>query len=217
MRYASADDSSIPIGVPQYLPAALTRYLPAWAETLLLEESNGSIHPWLAASWDIRADESRVIFNLRDDVYFHDGSKFNAEVAKWNIDLMIETRIMNPAVTGANVLDEYTLEVTLAGFTNAVLPIFASHSFCFISMEYFLEHGEEHARLNPVGSGAFTVLEQNRGQSIIYVRNDNYWIPDRPFLDRVEFVQMTDVMTQSAAVMSPNPNDRVDVLMSNNP
>jgi peptide/nickel transport system substrate-binding protein len=216
VRWASTADSSIPLGLPPYLPSALTTLQPPWAECLLIEHTDATIYPFLAKEWDIKQEESKVIFTLRDDVYFSDGSKFNAEAVKWNIDFFIETKLMNPAVTGANVLGEYVVEVTLAGYTNAVLPIFASHSFCMASMEYCMKNGEDKAKENPVGTGAFLVSEHTPGIGIHFSRNDNYWQPGKPYLDTIEFVEMRDLMTQSAAVMSNNPGDRVDSLATTN-
>jgi len=212
MRWASSADSSLQLGLPQFLPSSLTTLLPPWAECLLLEASDGSIHPFLATEWDIQIENSKVIFTLRDDVYFTDGSQFNAEVVKWNIDLAIETKIMNPAVIGAEVVSEFEVAVLLSGYTNAVLPILASHSFCMVSKENYDKLGEEEARNNPVGTGPFIVTEFVPGQKIVYTRNDNYWQEGKPYLDAIEFVSITDVMTQNAAVLTDDPLSKVDVL-----
>ena len=49
----------------------------------LLRQNNetGEIEPCLAESWEY-VDDCTVRFHLRDDVYFHDGSKFTAEDVK---------------------------------------------------------------------------------------------------------------------------------------
>ena len=45
------------------------------------------LRPELAESWD-RADDRTFVFRLRKGVTFHDGSDFNSDVAKWNLDRM---------------------------------------------------------------------------------------------------------------------------------
>ena len=42
--------------------------------------------PGLATEWHTEKNDKRLIFTLRKGVLFHDGSKFDAAVAKWNID-----------------------------------------------------------------------------------------------------------------------------------
>src|SRR5580700_5322982 len=42
--------------------------------------------PWLAKSWEISPDGRSYTFKLRDDVHFHDGTRFDAEAVKFNLD-----------------------------------------------------------------------------------------------------------------------------------
>jgi ABC-type transport system substrate-binding protein len=44
------------------------------------------IVPGLASEWQVEKKGRRVIFVLRKGVRFHDGSRFDAQVAKWNLD-----------------------------------------------------------------------------------------------------------------------------------
>ena len=51
------------------------------------------IEPDLATSWDVLDGGRTYVFHLQEGVKFHDGTDFNAQVAKWNID-----RICDPEV-----------------------------------------------------------------------------------------------------------------------
>src|SRR6266516_1927627 len=55
-------------------------------DSLVRVDPTGKIIPWLADKWDTSADGKQVTFTLRKDVKFHDGSPFDAESVKWNID-----------------------------------------------------------------------------------------------------------------------------------
>jgi peptide/nickel transport system substrate-binding protein len=59
-------------------------------ETLLRGNNQGKILPWLAESYKVADDQKSITFNLGKGVKFHDGSDFNAEVAKWNLDNFIQ-------------------------------------------------------------------------------------------------------------------------------
>ncbi len=72
-------------------------------EGLIWQDTEGNYRPLLAESWTIHARPDGVSaagpnqggvaaieFQLREGVTFHDGSAFNASVAKWNIDRVIQ-------------------------------------------------------------------------------------------------------------------------------
>ena len=71
-------------------------------EGLLTQDENLEIVGQLAEDWE-QVDEVTWEFTLREDVTFHDGSEFNAEVVKANID-----RIQDPAVASPR---EFLLEM----------------------------------------------------------------------------------------------------------
>ncbi len=51
------------------------------------------IVPELATSWEVLDEGKTYVFHLEEGVTFHDGTEFDAQVAKWNID-----RILDPDV-----------------------------------------------------------------------------------------------------------------------
>src|SRR2546427_10288095 len=55
-------------------------------DSLVRVDPKGNIIPWLAEKWEFSSDGKTVTFTLRTDVKFHDGTVFDAESVKWNID-----------------------------------------------------------------------------------------------------------------------------------
>src|SRR5688572_6165424 len=55
-------------------------------DSLVRIDESGKIVPWLAEKWETAADGKSVTYSLRKDVKYHDGSPFDAESVKWNID-----------------------------------------------------------------------------------------------------------------------------------
>ena len=68
--------------------------------------------PWLATDWDITNDMKTYTFQLQEGVMFHDGTPWNADACKWNVELQIlegGSATFNE-IESVNALDEYTVE-----------------------------------------------------------------------------------------------------------
>ena len=74
------------------------------------------LQPGLATDWEM-VDDLTWQFDLREDVTFHDGSEFNADVVKANFDRILDEDIASPRaflyemVEEINVVDDYTIEL----------------------------------------------------------------------------------------------------------
>jgi ABC-type transport system substrate-binding protein len=60
-------------------------------DTLIYQNVDGSFLPGLAERWEVSDDGLVYTFYLRQDVKFHDGTPFDAQAVKFNLD-----RIVNP-------------------------------------------------------------------------------------------------------------------------
>ena len=67
------------------------QYLRCAYESLLYYDEAGNIVGQLASEWEADADTATLTFKLVDGVNFADGTPFNAEAVKWNIEKYIET------------------------------------------------------------------------------------------------------------------------------
>ena len=59
-------------------------------DTLVKQQPLGVYHPGLATDWSVSDDATEYVFNLRDDVTFHDGTPFNAEAVKYTFDRIVD-------------------------------------------------------------------------------------------------------------------------------
>ncbi|MCL1805990.1 MAG: ABC transporter substrate-binding protein [Clostridiales bacterium] len=182
-------------------------------EGLVRETTGGEIVPWLCESFEPDEVNSEIRFKLRKDVKFLDGSPLTGEVVEWNITKAKEHGDLNPAILGAEARGEHEVALILDGYSNAILNMLASQAYDLASKENYDKNGVEQAREYPVTTGPFKLKERVPGYRIVYERNDNYWIEGYPFLDGVELVQITDVMTQNATMLSTG-DDAGDVLNS---
>ncbi|WP_020006999.1 glutathione ABC transporter substrate-binding protein [Salinicoccus albus] len=85
-------------------------------EGLVDLDENLEAVPALATEWE-QVDDTTWEFTLREGVTFHDGSEFNAEVVKANIDRLQDAATASPRafmldmVSEVNVVDDYTVEI----------------------------------------------------------------------------------------------------------
>lgn len=71
------------------------------SDPLLILAPNGEYQPALAERWELSEDGKSWTFYLRDDVYFQDGTPFNAEAVKYNFE-----RVKDPALGSAQLSDD---------------------------------------------------------------------------------------------------------------
>lgn len=149
-------------------------------EPLLELTPSGQIVPHLAESYHVSPDGRVWTLHLRQGVTFHDGTPFNAEAVKYNIERIIDPAnavtfaFLINAISEVRVVDEYTVQlVTDEPFAPMINHL--THSATGMQSPTAMEmYGEDYA-LNPVGTGPFVFKEWVAGDQITLVRNENYW------------------------------------------
>ena len=176
--------------------------------------------PALAHRWYPNPeDNTEWIFELRDDVYFHDGSKFTADAVIWNLEkLFVEDAPQYdlqqrgavgwrlPGLSTWRKIDDYTVAIGDAG-PNSLIP--EQVVFMHISSPAHWEAvggWAEFAR-NPSGTGPFRVVEIVPRERAVLERNDNYYEESRiPKLDQVILVPLPESSTRTSALLSGQVN-----------
>ncbi|MFZ7102065.1 MAG: nickel ABC transporter substrate-binding protein [Peptococcaceae bacterium] len=212
---SSADDTLV-LAVPSDVGPinghtyASQMYAQNWLyDNLTLWEDN-QVKPGLAESWDISEDGKEYTFHLRQGVTFTDGSKWNAEIAKKNIDAVLLHKEdhswleMLNQLKSAEVEDEYTLKLTLE---HAYYPFLQELSLvrplAFMAAACFPESGDTYKDgiSEPIGTGKLELAEYKAGEYAVFARNDDYWGEKVNFkYVRVEVIP--DANTQVAALKS---------------
>ena len=154
-------------------------------ETLLARDNDAKIIPSLAESYS-SVNDTTWRFVLRKGVKFHNGEDFNADAAAFSVNRIVNkdyktlrtSYIAN--ITGAKVVDPYTVDVTTNG-VNAVLPIQMT-SLAMVPPKAAAEatFGEK-----PVGTGPYQFVSWDRGRQITAKRFDGYWGTKPPTVDFV--------------------------------
>ncbi len=175
-------------------------------ETLFELTPEGEIVPHLASGFELSDDGLTLTLNIREGVVFHDGTPLTAEIVKGSIDRFLDEelaftfRFLLDPVSNVEVLDEYTVELTLV---DRFAPLFAhlTHSSTGIVLPAAVEqHGEEF-NANPVGTGPFSFVSWQRNEAIELARFDDYW-GDVAQVDAVRFITVPENTTRMAMVES---------------
>jgi len=85
------------------------------AMEMLVKITNKSVsEPQLATSWDVSPDGMAYTFNLRKGVKFHDGSDFDAQAAKFNLDFWLTAKgATMRSLKSVDIIDKNTIRVNL--------------------------------------------------------------------------------------------------------
>jgi peptide/nickel transport system substrate-binding protein len=169
------------------------------------QNSLQSIVPDLATSWSWNEEGTKLTFPLRQGVKWHDGKPFTAKDVECTWNLIVgkssEKLRVNPRKSWYNNLEQVTTngdyEVTfhLKRPQPAFLTILASG----YSPIYPCHIPARDMRGRPIGTGPFKFVEFKPNEYVKVTRNPNYWKPDRPYLDGIEYTIMKNLSTATLA------------------
>jgi len=163
-------------------------------------KGSGKVIPWLATAWQYNADYTTLTFTLRKGVKFHDGTDFNATAAKFSLDLVLNSTLVDlKTVSSIDAVDDSTLRLNLKTYDSALLISLASYLCPMVSPTAVQSMGKDAAMLHPVGTGPFKFVSYTRDVSIKYEKFTGYWQPGKPYLDALEIDLIADPVTQLAS------------------
>ena len=174
-------------------------------ESLVKIDASLKIKPGLATAWQY-TDPTTLQFTLRQGVKFHDGTDFNADAVKFNIDRIL-TAASSPrkselaSVKSVEVKDASTVIFHLKKPDAALLAQLVDRAGMILSPAA-IQKGGAGFTLAPVGAGTgpFEFVEWKRDDHLTLKKNPNYWVPGRPYLDEVIYRPITDSNAALAAL-----------------
>jgi peptide/nickel transport system substrate-binding protein len=163
--------------------------------------------PSLAKSWDIAPDGKTITFRLRDDVTFHNGKPFtSADVQYSYMEILKKYHPTAPVLlaelTSIDTPDPYTAVMNLANPAPYIMKAMSSRDLPIICKSAFegTDPLNNPTANKPIGTGPFRFGQWERGQFIRLDRNDKYWKPGLPYLNRIVARFIPDAATRSAAM-----------------
>lgn len=162
-------------------------------EGLYKFDYEGNLNPCLATDVEISDDASVYTFTIRDGVKFHDGSDLDAADVVYSLkraagllDGQDGVALVSEldSISDVTALSDGRVQVTLEASSYELLSCFTTG---------IIPENYDNCQAAPVGTGPFKFDSYTPGQSVILVKNDNYWVHDLPYLDKVTFKVCADM------------------------
>jgi len=134
----------------------------------------------IADDFSLAEDELSVIFHINAQARFSNGDAITAEDVKYSFDTLVskaahpQFRVYYADVKSATVIDHSTIRFDFKNKNRELhmiigeIPIFSKK----------WANGDDFEKLSdtrPIASGPYTVGQYDRGKSIAYVKNPDYW------------------------------------------
>src|SRR5947209_7334020 len=184
-------------------------------DSLVRIDNTGKIIPWLAEKYDVSPDGKTVTFNLRTDVKYHDGTPFDAESVKWNIDRYTNTdgsfrKGELAPVASVDVVDPATVRFNLKTPFAPFLSLLVDRAGMMVSRKAVEAGGQDFTRKAfKAGTGPFMLTEAVKDDHVTIEKNPDWWGSKKPSLDKVIIkpikdptVRLTNLRTGNADIMN---------------
>jgi peptide/nickel transport system substrate-binding protein len=153
------------------------------------------VGPALATSWEV-TDPKTIVFKLRQGVKFHDGTAFNAQMAKWNLDRAATNqksyqRAYYGSVDSIEVVDDNTIKFKLKTPSGGLLNQLWGLRSMMVSKDALEKLGEDEFGRKPVGTGPMTLAEWARDDHLTLKNWGQHWQKgvdgkSLPYVDQVD-------------------------------
>ncbi len=163
--------------------------------------------PLLAKSWETALDGKTITFHLQDGVLFHDGKPFtSADVQYSYMEVLKKVHPTAPVflaeLQSIDTPDPMTAVFHLANPAPYLMKALSGRDSPIVSRALFegTDLSNNPTANKPIGTGPFRFVQWERGQFVRLDRNDKYWKPGLPYLNRVVARFIPDAATRSAAI-----------------
>ncbi len=188
-------------------------------------ESTGKIEPDLVETYQVSEDGLTYTFKLRENITFHNGEKMTVDDVLFTFKRILDpdqASVATPIVqnivgadkyangessdlNGVKIIDDYTIEIKLKSLDVGFLDLLANEKAAILPKDYINKVGNEFG-MKPVGTGPFKFVKLNQDEKVVVEAFENYY-KGRPYLDKIEFIVMSEAATRTAAYRS----DQLDV------
>jgi len=149
------------------------------------DDEPASSYGLVAESVEVAPDKQSVIYNLRPQARFWDGSPITADDVVWTFDTLKSKgnpsyRLYYADVLKAEALGPHRVKFTFRSGTNRELPSIVG-GMPILSKAYWSKHDFDKTTLDaPLSSGPYKIVDFQPGRYVVYRRVADYWGKDLP-------------------------------------
>ncbi|NHW46724.1 ABC transporter substrate-binding protein [Paenarthrobacter sp. MSM-2-10-13] len=183
---------------------ALQPYQAAY-DSLILREPDGKLSPMLATAWKYNDTNTKLTVDLRTDVIFSDGAKFDAAAAKANMDHFKKANGPQMAQLGSvsdvAVVDADTIDINLSA-PEPALEYFLSQAAGLMGSPAAL--GTDAIKTVPVGSGPYVMdkAASVKDSQTVFNAREGYWNKDLQKYKKLTLKVLLDPTARTNALVS---------------
>ncbi len=160
--------------------------------SLLRYDADWKPQPYLAESWELAPDGKSLTLHLRKDALFHDGKPVTSADVAFSVMAVKKNhpfQTMLAPVEAVDTPDPYTVVLRMSKPHPAIL-LALSPALMPVLPKHIYDDGQDlknHPRnsADVVGSGPFKFKEFKPGQEIVLEKFDKFFLPGKPYLDRI--------------------------------
>lgn len=156
-------------------------------ESLVRETEDDSLtgYGMVAGKIEVAEDISFVVYHLRPEARFNDGSPITSEDVVFSFNILKEKgqpfyRAYYGNVSEAIAVDTHTVKFSFSGEPNRELPQIVGQ-FPILSKAYWKDREFDQTTLDPpVTSGPYKIKDFEPGRFVVFERDPDYWAADLP-------------------------------------
>ncbi|PTW58990.1 peptide/nickel transport system substrate-binding protein [Breoghania corrubedonensis] len=175
-------------------------------ESLLRYDENLKPMPSLAKSWETSEDGLTYTFHLQEGVKWHDGKPMTSADVMFSVEdflMKLQPRHRNLMSHVAKVVapDDNTVVFTLKEPFEAFIRGFAFYTMPIVPKHIYegTDYQTNPANEKLIGTGPYKFAEWKRGSYIKLVKNEDYYLPGKPYIDELYYHVIPDGASRAVA------------------
>ena len=188
--------------------------LASLGDTLYVINSDGELVPELAFGMPIISeDKLKVTINLKENIYFHDGTQFDSAAMKFTIDrfrrIGINNYILGDKINFIQTPSKFQLVLNLNKPSSSINALLTSVNLTPVSPTFYKDYSNKFLNDNFIGTGKYFLKNFSNEKQFIEP-NIRYW-GLKPKNDGINFIGYENSSSLYGALKSK----QIDVLLSN--